>query len=57
MTMSNKIPASCGLRRSVTMASALSAGLVLFFMLGFARLLPTISLYETRHDQHAGRAA
>ena len=31
MTMSNKIPASCGLRRSVTMASALSAGLVLFF--------------------------
>lgn len=34
-----------------------SAGLVLFFMLGFARLLPTISLYETRHDQHAGRAA
>jgi len=31
MTMSNKIPASCGLRRSVAMASALSAGLVLFF--------------------------
>ena len=31
MTMSNKFPASCGLRRSATMASALSAGLALFF--------------------------
>ena len=31
MTMSNKFPASCGLRRSAPMALALSAGLALFF--------------------------